>query len=609
MENAKSKIVHASAYIDALKSSGYKSTYNAISEIVDNSIDANAKNIFIIGEQKSVEVSGGKSEKRIVSFAFLDDGNGMDFENLKGCLSIGYSTGSKSRKGMGRYGVGLPQASVFVCDRVEVYSWQNGIENCLMTYLDLDEVVSKDLNELENPVKAEIPEKYKKYLSWKNDGTEFDFNKNGTLVIWTKCTNVNHKRWPTCVSHMSEDLGRKYRYFINNKNINIAMCELVSSSFEYILPNDPLYLMEKSQECLTENIVNCNYKSKKYDEVNGFTQPMFEPFTSENNDTGEFKIKIKFEDHAEIKEGIATVKCSVIKKKYYSKNDLKIETKPGQLPYGSTSKIKNNIGISIVRQGREIDFGSFGFLSIYNNPDHRWWGLEISFSSDLDEAFGISNNKQYVDLKYISPDEQSEYVNEPIKPVWMQLNDEISGTIKAMVDRNKQIRQEELIVGPDTDISSDVGDIVNKAEEAFGDGYKPETDLTPEEENKIIKEAITNETGIKDPDDNQIEQYKFSNVRFKLEQRDRTEKFMTSKYVAKILTITINTSHDFYKSFVEKVFDNADDKIAFQLLISAIVKSMKECEAVYPEAMDVLDLKINQKIFEYMTYYRNKQNK
>ena len=610
MDNEKkSRIVHASAYVDALKSSGYKSTYNAISEIVDNSIDANAKNVFIIGEQKPIEVTGGKSEKRIVSFAFLDDGDGMDFETLKGCLSIGYSTNAKTRKGMGRYGVGLPQASVFVCDRVEVYSWQNGLENCMMTYLDLDKIKSEDLNELENPINATIPQKYIQYLTWKNDGKEFDFRNNGTLVIWTKCTNVNHKKWSTCVSHMSEDLGRKYRYFINDKNVNIAMCELVSKSFEYILPNDPLYLMNKSQECLTDNIVDCNYTSKKYEEKNGFTEAMFEPFTTEGNDIGEFKINLKFEDHSEIKEGIATVKCSVIKKKYYSKNDLKIETKPGLLSYGSTPKIKNNVGISIVRQGREIDFGSFGFLSIYNTPDHRWWGLEISFSSDLDEAFGISNNKQYVDLKYISPDDQAEYLNEPIKPIWMQLNDEITPTIKAMIARNSKIRQEKLILDSDTDISSDVVNIVNESEKAFGDGYEPESDLTPEEEEKAIKEAITDETGIEEPDDNQIEQYKDSNVRFKLEQRDRTEKFMTSKYVAKILTITINTGHDFYKNFVEKVFDNSDDKIAFQLLISAIVKSMKESEIVHPEAMDVLDMKINQKIFEYMTYYKNKLSK
>ena len=54
-----SRIIHAAAFIDALKSSGYKSTYNAISEIVDNSIDANAKNVFIIGEQKIMNTDSG----------------------------------------------------------------------------------------------------------------------------------------------------------------------------------------------------------------------------------------------------------------------------------------------------------------------------------------------------------------------------------------------------------------------------------------------------------------------------------------------------------------------------------------------------------------------
>ncbi|MCI7220907.1 MAG: ATP-binding protein, partial [Bacilli bacterium] len=134
-ETEKSKIVNASMYIDALKSSGYKSTYNAIAEIVDNSIDAEASDIFIIGKQ----AVAGNGEKKIVSFAFLDNGRGMDYATLKGCLTIGFTT-NQERKGMGRFGVGLPQASVFVCNRVEVYSWQNGIENCKKVYLDVDEV-------------------------------------------------------------------------------------------------------------------------------------------------------------------------------------------------------------------------------------------------------------------------------------------------------------------------------------------------------------------------------------------------------------------------------------------------------------------------------------
>ena len=261
-------------YIDALKSSGYKSTYNAIAEIVDNSIDAEASDIFIIGKQA---VAGNK-EKKIVSFAFLDNGHGMDYATLKGCLTIGFTTNQK-RKGMGRFGVGLPQASVFVCNRVEVYSWQNGIENCKKVYLDVDEVKSKNLNEISDPVDSSIPSEYEKFINWKGNDRKFDFSRSGTLVIWTKCTTIDHKKWKTCVSYMSEDLGRKYRYFLANGTKHIRMIELTSLTEEVMYPNDPLYLMKPSQECVPDDVntfIDGNYSSKKYDSSTGYTECLFE---------------------------------------------------------------------------------------------------------------------------------------------------------------------------------------------------------------------------------------------------------------------------------------------------------------------------------------------
>lgn len=600
-----SRIIHAAAFVDALKSSGYKSTYNAISEIVDNSIDANAKNVFIIGEQKLVNTEGS-AEKRISSFAFLDDGEGMDYEHLKSCLSIGYSDKSE-RAGMGRFGVGLPQASVFVCNRVEVYSWQNGIANCMRTHLDIDEIRDLDLNELDTPIEAPIPEEYRCYIKWKQDDKQYDFSEHGTLVVWTKCTRVDHRKWNTCVSHMAEDLGRKYRYFLHDGSVQIAMCERVSKSFETILPNDPLYLMAPSQECLKDSIVESNYISKPYNPTEGYVECMFEPFKNENGDET-IVYPITYEkDGCAVTKSI-NIKFSVVKEKYYSQPALGVSQKPGTFPYGKSAKIKNNVGISIVRQGREIDFSTFGFFGIYNVPEYRWWGCEISFDSELDEVFGISNNKQYVDLKPMSKEEMKEYAADEIQPLWMQLFGVIDPTLKAMDARNEAVRRESIPQNDDneTNAGSDVGDLVNEAEEKSDEeAYVYDTSLTEEEKKKEAEEELKKE-GFEEPNEKQINQFILSNVRFKKEHRGRMENFMTYSYVANVLIITINEDHSFYTLFIDKLYENDDDRIAFQLMLTAIVKSMQELSVSYTDAMDLLFRRINNKVYDYMLEYSKK---
>lgn len=600
-----SRIIHAAAFVDALKSSGYKSTYNAISEIVDNSIDAKAKNVFIIGEQKLVNAEGS-AEKRISSFAFLDDGEGMDYEHLKSCLSIGYSDKSE-RAGMGRFGVGLPQASVFVCNRVEVYSWQNGIANCMRTHLDIDEIRDLDLNELDTPIKASIPEEYRCYIKWKQDDKQYDFSEHGTLVVWTKCTRVDHRKWNTCVSHMAEDLGRKYRYFLHDGSVQIAMCERVSKSFETILPNDPLYLMAPSQECLKDSIIVSNYISKPYNPAEGYVECMFEPFKNENGDET-IVYPITYEkDGCAVTKSI-NIKFSVVKEKFYSQPALGVSQKPGTFPYGKSSKIKNNVGISIVRQGREIDFSTFGFFGIYNVPEYRWWGCEISFDSELDEVFGISNNKQYVDLKPMSKEEMKEYAADEIQPLWMQLFEVIDPTLKAMDARNKAVRSESIPQNDDNEANagSDVGDLVNEAEgKSDEEAYVHDTSLTEEEKKKEAKEELKKE-GFEEPNEKQINQFILSNVRFKKEHRGRMENFMTYSYVANVLIITINEDHSFYTLFINKLYENDDDRIAFQLMLTALVKSMQELSISYTDAMDLLFRRINNKVYDYMLEYSKK---
>lgn len=597
-ENEKSKIVNAAMFIDALKNSGYKSTDNAIAEIVDNSIDADADDIFIIGEQSIA----GNGERRIVSFAFLDNGKGMDYLTLKDCLTIGYTT-NQERKGMGRFGVGLPQASIFVCDRVEVYSWQNGIENCKRVHLDSDEVKERNLNEIAEPITTNFPTKYEKYLEWRGIDKTFNFKQHGTLVVWTKCTTVDYKKWNTCVNHLSADLGRKYRYFLANEDKRIHMLELISDSDEIMLPNDPLYLMTPSQECAPADVqqfIDGNYETRKYNVSTGYTEPLFEIFKSDPDAEDVVKLNIKYEENDEIKIGQVKIKYSVIKEKYYSKTSLKTETKPGSLSFGKSARLNENVGISIVRNGREIDFGSFGFFDFYNVPEYRWWGIEISFGSDLDSAFGISNNKQSVNIKAMSKQEMSEVASDELKTVWHQLAEEILDTIKAMDKRNSAIRGMEMVV--DNSQPGEASEISNKSDEAEG-LLQEEPDMPDEQKQEEAEEQLIAE-GNDEPTENQKQQLIDSKIRVVVvHNKTKRDSFVDYSFAAGTLSIIINANHDFYDILVKKLMENEDSKVPFELFVMAVMKSIKDLNLEYSDAMDKLMDRINRRISNYIMEY------
>jgi len=599
----KSKIVNASMFWDALKHSGYRGTDNAVAEIVDNSIDAEAKNVFVIGNQKV----SGNGEKSIVSFAFLDDGKGMDFDTLKGCLTVGYTT-NQAQTGIGRFGVGLPQASIFVCDRVEVYSWQNGIANCKRVYLDGDEVKQKDLNEIEDPVVADIPKEYKRFLNWNANGSVTNFEEHGTLVVWTKCTNVDYKKWKTCVNHMKEDLGRKYRYYLKSNDHKIKMIELNTLESTDILPNDPLFLMTPNVVAVPADVDTFKqngYVCKEYDINSAYTEPLFELFKPNGEGDGTESIEIVFEENGERKTGIATVTYSVVKKKYYSPQSLKTDKKPGSLPYGKEgSMVAKNTGISIVRNGRELDFNSFGFYDNYNVPEYRWWGIEISFHSDLDKAFGVSNNKQSVDLRSLSKEDMQEAKDDDIKTVWHQLAISIIPTIKALTARNSSIRSEE--VNPDNPIPLMASEIATKV-----DGI--DEDLVPTEgktEAEIKEEAVIQlkDEGTEEPTEGQIKQLIDSKVRVvTVYNKSPRDSFVDVELMAGTLSIILNAKHDFYELLVKKIMDDENDKVPFELFVMAVMKSIKYLDTTYPDAMDTLLFDINDRVRKYISEYK-KQN-
>ena len=99
-------VIALEKFILATRDSGYKGTASAISELVDNAIQARATEISI-----SIRAESDERDGEIV-VSVLDNGCGMDPFTLRQALRFVGSSRFGDRKGLGRYGMGLPNASL-----------------------------------------------------------------------------------------------------------------------------------------------------------------------------------------------------------------------------------------------------------------------------------------------------------------------------------------------------------------------------------------------------------------------------------------------------------------------------------------------------------------
>lgn len=576
---------------DALRNTGYKNIESAMSEIVDNSIQANAKNVFIIISEKYNEKTG---RNNIEEIAFLDNGEGMDEAEIAKCLGIGYSTRS-DRKGMGRFGVGLPQSSLYACPSVEVYSWQNGYDNCRKVYLDIDKVKLGEQEEIDDPVKATIPQKYKKYLSYNSikDGNKYDFSEHGTFVLWKRCDRVNPRTVNFLMKKLDFSLGQKFRYFIHDNVCSIKLIHEENQDITHdIMPNDPLMLMDDNyvlgnpdnpgEICPRDNI-NC-------------TETVFEPYGNEEHPDGTMDFPIDYIDPNtyEKKTSKIVLKFSSVKNIFYDKTA--IAGNPGGTKLGK--HVKNLEGISIVRANREIDFGEFDFYENINQPEHRWWGCEIRFQPELDEAFGVANNKQHVELQRL---DENDYIDEEVKPVWLQLYSIIHSTIQSMYDKNKKTRENARTV---KDVESPASEIINEAEKNNEDVDKGEAGEisrnTPKEELEERGKKKLQEQGIENPTSEDVTSYISNKVNIEYKNLGRTSGLFDYSFSLGNCLVTINMDHIFYKTTLNDIFSSIDVKTAFELFVASLVKAIDETNLNQSDQNDNLMATWHEKLRKYI---------
>jgi hypothetical protein len=356
-------VIPQSLAIKALRDSGYKTTSNALAELIDNSVQwgevCNNKN----RKETVVEVfcvngiTNDDGKEKLKEIAVFDNACGMSSETLRKALEFGNGENLGNNKDntdvIGRFGMGLPNSSMNTCRKVEVYTWQNN--QFIYSYLSLDDILEGKMEDVPKPTKKKIPEKWLKVL--KNINPE-----HGTLVIWTELDLATWKRSSTLINHTIPIVGRIYRYYILQKKAKITFFEYsekTNGSLEHISdeaarPNDPLFL----------EVGTC--APHPYDK-----EPAFE---------------LHAKDEYEIDRG--PYKGSKIKMSF-SISKQKPRDEGGDEPIGKHAF--RNSGISVVRAGRELQLNTTFIKDPYLD---RWFGVEISFSPKLDYLFGVSNNKQ-----------------------------------------------------------------------------------------------------------------------------------------------------------------------------------------------------------------------
>ena len=355
--------------IRALRDSRYHNTAYAIAELIDNSIEADAELIELLCMEEFQMVKS-RERQRVSEIAVLDNGTGMDLKTLFEALKFGGGTRHIPATGfgkIGKYGMGLPTSSMSQCTRVDVWTWQSGLDSTWHSFIDADNIEQGDHNVPEPDQNTPIPD------TWRRAGSnEIYENPSGTLVVWSNLDKIQWKTAHAIIENTSREVGRIHRHFINAEIHRVRAASFLNSrpsklnSKTYIVANDPLYLMRPTST------------PKPWD-----SEPMFKEW-----------YKRDYSTIVDGREATIEVKYSIAKHEALRTDSV------GQLP-GSTEHgrhARHNIGVSVVREDREIVLED-AFLregGSADNPQNRWWGCEVHFRRNCDELFGVDHNKQMV---------------------------------------------------------------------------------------------------------------------------------------------------------------------------------------------------------------------
>lgn len=536
--------------VKAMRDNGYKNTAYALAELMDNSIQAEADSVELLCGEITVTLDHRRRD-RIHQIAVLDNGHGMDATTLWCALEFGNGThlDESNQKGIGRFGMGLPASSMSQCSKVEVWSWQSGVENALYTHLDLEKIKKREMMEVPEPQKKAIPD------VWRTVGKSF--GKKGTLVVWSSLDRLLWKSAATIIENSELVIGRMYRRFLEDGRAKIRM---VGFDFEhpgtikiekFAVPNDPGYLMAKTSTPAPFN-----------------NKPMFEKWGDDETYETTYQISFRGQVHpVKVRYSIAS-------------EESRQGVNPGAKHHGKHAA--RNAGLSIVRSDRELELDTT--WTNPSDPRDRWWGVELDFPPALDELFGVTNNKQHAhnfsELSQLDIEsmltggktitqlkEELEADEDPRGPL-LELAHQIQKNINVMRRMLRaQTANEESAArrrhGDHSDtVEAKATEVTKKRqEEGFSGQSDKDEDLPADQRQESIEQALK-EQGLPEKVAEELAattvedglKYVFA------ESELETPAFFSVKPKGGSIVITLNTNHPAYPCLVEVLEKDTDDQ-------------------------------------------------
>ncbi len=361
-------VVLVEAFLKGIRDLGYKDTAYALNELNDNSFQAGARNIHY-------ELIG--TNNKIDELVIYDDGHGMVKDMLPVAVTWGGTHRQGSRKGFGKYGYGLPSASLSIAKKYTIYSKVKGSDwhKIVFDITKLEGSKSPSLDEIiSNPEKCKLP----KFINdFEGKNLKASKLEHGTIIHYEELDRISPTRINNLKNNLLDDFGQTYFKLLNNTKMFVDNTEVKPVDICFATPG--MYGYEDDMNNIKVNSEDKDY----YDEKNA---------TIKDDEGNEHEIQIRW---------------SRLPALFFVRNDSKIKDTEeacikNKIRRNSDRKshrwkvASKNHGIVFRRLGRRMDvvktFG--GRFTVGNNS--RYWKCEINFPPVLDEHFAVNTSKQQI---------------------------------------------------------------------------------------------------------------------------------------------------------------------------------------------------------------------